>query len=701
MSIAEPAKIITPWANTGSKNPIPQNANNTTGEAGYDKGFPDITMTPPEAGGIPPAGQDFNGILFEITSIIRYIQAGGQPSFSSALATAIGGYPSGALVLGSDGVTIWQSQVGSNMDNPDVTPTNWKKVDVNLRQALAAAGGVSLVSGANYRFGTAAEMATQTVFTPRDGDVCTTSGYHTQADGGGATYTYASASAATVDGFLVHNCAAGGRWLLVDNRSRLPMQVAGAKVDGTTDDRAAFLAVLASNRCVVLDGIMRISGAAIDLSAYVTAQELSFEIQGSGPIGSQLLFDSGSGGLYASGFFRGSSLSNINIKNGTLDMTGVGFINPNGAEMLDWVNVTFTGWRAGPLVHAWNSTLVNVASRACYYAGAVYGTSQKNGSFYAVRCNYAWAFGLAYSGGLSGTMTLPAGGLAMSYGEMGAFAADECGPYMIGRCFNLKITSMGAERGIGPYLVDLSLYSPATARQNVAIECFDAYVQSADGVTAVFGPITNAYGSLKIENTNIFSDKNIPLFSGDGRGIRTRNVQYNSSSAKKFTDSVTNGMVITDELILGSDYAQLQKVGYSQGGYDQIRKVRAMMSMPISAGAKLVIRIQDTSVTGLAQGVCVSGELNLYPVHKSAVNAGRECGKAIFSVAADFAGGLTSINLQKLGSLGSLTASNRVTGTVQELVLTFPTTVQYFAEVSFWCNGKFAAGNAVDYYVEP
>lgn len=366
MSVSEPGKIITPWAESGLKNTIPPTANPATGRAGFDQGFSAINMTAKEAGGIPPFGQDFNGILFEITSVIRYIQAGGQPSFSSTLATAIGGYPSGALVLGGDGVTIWQSQVGSNMDNPDITPTNWKKVDVNLRQALAAAGGVSLVSGANYRFGTAAEMAAQTVFTPRDGDVCVTSGYYAQADGGGSTYTYSAASSATVDGFLVHNCASGGRWLLVDNRERLPAQVAGARVDGTTDDRTAFLAILASKRKVWLDGVMRISGAAIDLATYITSQQLRFDLEGADPFGSVLLFDTGSGGIFSSTFFRGFSLKNVNIKNAAMDKTGVGFSNDPGAEMVNWrtlpsldgvVDQTYTAgtlpsrmWRQDPVI---------------------------------------------------------------------------------------------------------------------------------------------------------------------------------------------------------------------------------------------------------------------------------------------------------------------------------------------------------------
>lgn len=583
-----------------------------------------------------------------------------------------------------------------------IGPSGWLDIgDASVRGQLLENGGVSRVNGANYRFGTAAEMAAQTVFTPRDGDVCVTSGYYAQADGGGSTYTYSASSTATVDGFLVHNCAAGGRWLLVDNRERLPTQVAGARVDGTIDDRTAFLAILASKRKVWLDGIMRISGAAIDLADYITSQQLRLDIEGADPIGSQLLFDTGSGGVLSSTFFRGSCLKNINIKNAAMDKTGVGFSNDPGAEMVNWENVTFTGWRCGFNLHCWNSSTKNVASRSCYYSGAIYGTSQDDASFYAVQNDYAWAPGCKYPGGLSGVMGLPSGGLAFSYANLKAFAADECGPYILGRCFNTKISSIGAERGTGPYLFDLSLYPAATGRQNIAIECLDVYVQSGDGVTAVFGPITNAYGSLKVENTNIFSDKNIPLFSGDGRGIRTRNVQYNSSSTKKFTETVPNGLVITDELILGSDYAQLQKVGYLQGGFDQIRKVRAMFAMPLSATGKVVIRIQDTSVTGLEQGVMASGKATFYPVRKGGNNATFECGTAIFSVAADSAVELSSINLQKLGSLSTMTATSRLTGTVQELALTLPAgaAVQYLCELEFWCNGKFASSN-IDYYVE-
>lgn len=132
MSVSEPGKIITPWAESGLKNTIPPASNPATGRAGFDQGFSAINMTAKEAGGIPPFGQDFNGIFYEVTNILRYMQTGGQPTFDAALATAIGGYPKGAMVLGSDGLTLWQSQVDSNTSNPDVDSTNWLSMHIKV-----------------------------------------------------------------------------------------------------------------------------------------------------------------------------------------------------------------------------------------------------------------------------------------------------------------------------------------------------------------------------------------------------------------------------------------------------------------------------------------------------------------------------------------------------------------------------------------
>lgn len=129
MSIPEPSKFITPWAESGLKNPIPADSDPVTGRAGFDQGFSAINMTPKESGGIPPFGQDFNGIFFDITSVLRYMQTGGRPTFSPELSTAIGGYPKGAVVMGDDGVAAFQNATDSNASNPNSGGSGWVRID--------------------------------------------------------------------------------------------------------------------------------------------------------------------------------------------------------------------------------------------------------------------------------------------------------------------------------------------------------------------------------------------------------------------------------------------------------------------------------------------------------------------------------------------------------------------------------------------
>lgn len=123
-----PPVIPEPWAqnaNPANINTIPATTS-TPGLASYDLGFPPVTMQAVIAGGIPPEGQDFNGILFAVTSHLYWTQSGQLFPYESAVATAIGGYAQGTLLGSTDGVTQWLSLVNNNMDNPDTTGnTSW------------------------------------------------------------------------------------------------------------------------------------------------------------------------------------------------------------------------------------------------------------------------------------------------------------------------------------------------------------------------------------------------------------------------------------------------------------------------------------------------------------------------------------------------------------------------------------------------
>lgn len=107
--------------------PVPANANNTTGRAGLDLGFPPITFITEAGGGIPPNGKDFNGIFNQVTAWNRWQKAGGPVFYDSAFSTAVGGYPKGAIL--SSTVTngqLWLCQADNNTTNPDGgSPANW------------------------------------------------------------------------------------------------------------------------------------------------------------------------------------------------------------------------------------------------------------------------------------------------------------------------------------------------------------------------------------------------------------------------------------------------------------------------------------------------------------------------------------------------------------------------------------------------
>lgn len=96
------------------------------GAASLNDGFPPLTFIPTGAGGVPPYGQDMNGILNEISLWSQWLQAGGvfipyDPAFSSA----IGGYPKGAILASASAGSIWVSTADNNTTDPDTGGSGW------------------------------------------------------------------------------------------------------------------------------------------------------------------------------------------------------------------------------------------------------------------------------------------------------------------------------------------------------------------------------------------------------------------------------------------------------------------------------------------------------------------------------------------------------------------------------------------------
>lgn len=114
-----PKLIVKPFAKNGQKNVIPENyeASMDSNQATWEQGFGQITMLPVAAGGLPPKGQDFNGILNQISENIVYQSQGGRFKFSPEYAESIGGYPKGAILQSDDEKKEYQSLIDNNKVN--------------------------------------------------------------------------------------------------------------------------------------------------------------------------------------------------------------------------------------------------------------------------------------------------------------------------------------------------------------------------------------------------------------------------------------------------------------------------------------------------------------------------------------------------------------------------------------------------------
>lgn len=127
-SLDQPAQVPVPFADTGVKRAIPvaSQIGIVDGAASYTDGFPPKTFLPLAVGGLPPAGADFNGILYLITELQRWQSAGGLFKFDAAFAASIGGYPKGARLLTADEADIWINTAEDNLTDPDgVSPVGW------------------------------------------------------------------------------------------------------------------------------------------------------------------------------------------------------------------------------------------------------------------------------------------------------------------------------------------------------------------------------------------------------------------------------------------------------------------------------------------------------------------------------------------------------------------------------------------------
>lgn len=147
MAVTVPDNNAVPFAVSGSKNTIPVTPPGG-GLASMTQGFPPVTMQPIASGGVPPAGQDFNGILNQLSSHQVFLNAGMLYKFDADFAADIGGYSKGAVLLLDDGLSSVQSTVDNNEIDPNSSMTGWQPYGgklVNDAIAGISAGVVNLI----------------------------------------------------------------------------------------------------------------------------------------------------------------------------------------------------------------------------------------------------------------------------------------------------------------------------------------------------------------------------------------------------------------------------------------------------------------------------------------------------------------------------------------------------------------------------
>lgn len=157
MGAPAPAFIPEPFAKGASGGnitfPIPDTVVSPANAASWHLGFPPITMTPQVSGGEPPLGQDFNGVLFTLSSNLYALQAGQPYLFSSSIESAISGYSVGALVGMADGSGLWLNTTAANATDPDGgASAGWVPgISYGIATISGLAGGSHTLTPAQYR----------------------------------------------------------------------------------------------------------------------------------------------------------------------------------------------------------------------------------------------------------------------------------------------------------------------------------------------------------------------------------------------------------------------------------------------------------------------------------------------------------------------------------------------------------------------
>ncbi|WP_284077098.1 hypothetical protein [Acinetobacter nosocomialis] len=435
----------------------------------------------------------------------------------------------------------------------------------------------------------------------------------------------------------------------------------GAKVDGVTDDTAAFIAYHKKFKQAHLDGRMLLRP--IDIDQFITDQNLGLDISGDGNTKSYFIFD-GEKGFYSAEnrFFRNFNLKNLGIAKKNPTKTGIGiYVGSAGSEQLNFEFVGYDGWGIGRATHQWNSNFRGEVYRDCKHPMATYGTSSDHANCYANRCTSPYLFGYAVSS--DGVVTVPS--IPFAYSDLSGIAADGCGNdgsvYKIGYCSGIDLNSLSCEMAQGEYIFDLTDVSQRGISK-AHLNNFSMYVNSSNpNIVGIFKSPIGKRPNFVIDGITIFSDKNIVLFSGNGSGCEIKNYSFNDRVLSSLTADASK--LIVNDVQVGDGAESIGEQGYiisaNNDAYSRVKTIKGQCF--IDPSTQKVIFYAGNLNERLAAGMMVACKVTLHPLNRNGNNSGEKHGEVFFSSAMDYNATDMSghLNVVRTGTLTTMTTVSR------------------------------------------
>lgn len=223
--MANPQYIAQAFAKQGAKtDPIP-NTTSTLGRASLSQGFPTETSMPLAQGGVPPKREDFNGILYLLSSFAMYQQSGGVITYDARVNYA----PPAIVFYGSD---LWWCKKANGASSSVVTPgtntTYWIKLKDYLANPLAAYPVGSYYMSSNSTSPATLFGGTWTQITNRF-IFAAGSGYSVNSTGGSATKSLVTDNIPSHS----HSCGSAGSHTHTRGSMNITGQVPGVNVENS------------------------------------------------------------------------------------------------------------------------------------------------------------------------------------------------------------------------------------------------------------------------------------------------------------------------------------------------------------------------------------------------------------------------------------------------------------------------------------